>query len=60
MGLILKENSSESSNFYLVVDDVKMNRMPLCNILKSLIIITDEEENGKEAIEKFTKMKKRK
>ncbi|MDR2755981.1 MAG: response regulator [Planctomycetaceae bacterium] len=37
----------------LVADDVKVNRLIICSLLKETHIIVDEVENGKEAVEKI-------
>jgi len=41
----------------LDADDNQMNRFPLCEILKSLSINTDEAENGLISLEKYKKYK---
>ncbi|MDR2345862.1 MAG: response regulator [Planctomycetaceae bacterium] len=48
-----KENTDFSGYRILVADDVKVNRLIICSLLKETNIIVDEAENGKEAFEKI-------
>ncbi|MDR2438697.1 MAG: response regulator [Planctomycetaceae bacterium] len=48
-----KELSDFSGYRILVVDDVKVNRLIICSLLKETHILIDEAENGKEAVEKI-------
>jgi signal transduction histidine kinase/CheY-like chemotaxis protein len=49
-----QEELSDFSGYrILVADDVKINRMIICSLLKETHIIVDEAENGNEAVEKI-------
>jgi CheY-like chemotaxis protein len=52
-GNIQEEFSDFSGYRILIVDDVRINRMIICSLLKETHIIIDEVENGKEAVEKI-------
>ncbi|MDR2641839.1 MAG: response regulator [Planctomycetaceae bacterium] len=48
----IKEELLDFSNYrILVADDVRINRMIICSLLKDTNIAIDEAENGKEAVE---------
>jgi signal transduction histidine kinase len=50
----IKEELFDFSNYrILIADDVKVNRMIICSLLKETHIIIDEVENGNEAVEKI-------
>jgi signal transduction histidine kinase len=50
---IKKEHADFSGYKILVADDVKINRLIICSLLKDTHITIEEAENGKEALEKI-------